>query len=118
VTFKCRHGTDWRTTTTHLRDDGTLNGTESYHVTTDGLHLHPNILGEAVYVTHAPLLYVPTHPEVTSDEEIEELKRMTEMDTTGVERQASAITSHQMEADMDTMIHMYTPGASHSREST
>lgn len=51
-------------------------------------------------------------PSVTSDKELQALKEMAEM--TGLNTLTSAIETHKMEADLDTLLHVHCTRENHS----
>jgi hypothetical protein len=80
-----------------------------------GLQMYPALQGESQYTSRAPVLFTPTIPPIVSSGKAATLKQMTSVDRTGVERLVTGISSHHMDADVNTLLHLHD--TSHQFES-
>jgi hypothetical protein len=79
VFFKCKQQQEWTTTHMVLQDTGVLRNIDCCHVTTEGVQLYPLLDGETVFDSPAPSLYTPSLPEITSAEEIQLLRKLSDL---------------------------------------
>jgi hypothetical protein len=63
--------------------------------------------GESQYPLRAPILFTPIIPRIISSGEEAALKQMASVDRTGVERLVTSISSHHMDADVNTLLHLH-----------
>jgi hypothetical protein len=104
VILKCWQHQSWKTTSLVLHGAGTLSNTEKCHLTSEGIQLYPGLSGKSEFTVHAPELYTPSLPPVTSHEEFEQLKKMYATLGTETEHQSSVDFSRKNELDLSTLV--------------
>jgi hypothetical protein len=85
---------------------------QSCHVTSGGLQLFAELHGETEVQVRVPLMIYPSHPTVTSDSELETLRKMSEQQEIG--ELVSTISAHKMEADVYTLIKLHSSTLPHT----
>jgi hypothetical protein len=105
--FPCQQN---RTSETHsllLQGGGLLLNAASRSFTSKGVQMSAALQGESQYSSPGPTLFTPTIlPIVTSGEQAA-LQRMVSVDRTGLGQLATSISSHHMNADVDTLFHIH-----------
>jgi hypothetical protein len=104
--LKCLKQQSWDIHSTVLHGAGTLANAKTCYIIADGIHQYPGIHGDTEFSIQAPSLYTPVLPSVTSDEELERLRNITQEAGAEIELLTSSIPSHQMEADLRTLIRL------------
>jgi hypothetical protein len=72
-----------------------------------GLQVTAALQGESQYTSRAPVLFTPTIPPIVSSGEAVALKQMAPVDRTRLERLVTSISSHYMNADVNTLFHLH-----------
>jgi hypothetical protein len=103
--LRCRQQQRWKTTPISLLGTGILRNAASCHVTTEEVQLYPKLSGETVFLAQNSLLHTPSLPAVASTSELQVLK-ITEMTKIGM--LAPAISSHRMQAGVNTLFHKHS----------
>jgi hypothetical protein len=62
--------------------------------------------GESQYSSPRPIFITPVIPRISPGQEAA-LQRMVSVDRTGVEQLVSSISSHHMDADVNTLLHIH-----------
>jgi hypothetical protein len=62
---------------------------------------------ESKYASRAPVLFTPTILPIVSSGEAAALKQVASVDRTGVERLVTSISSHHLDADVNTLLHLH-----------
>jgi hypothetical protein len=104
VFFRCRKQRKWDTESILLHGPGILRNTEQCLVTTNGMQLYPVLSGETTFTGQVPALYTPILPPVIEPSESLHIRELTS--TTGMADLESAIKSHHLDTDVDTLLLM------------
>jgi hypothetical protein len=62
-----------------LQDTGIIENAALCHVITECVQLYPLLDGETTFESQTPLLYTPVLPEVMSKDELQKLRKLSEM---------------------------------------
>ena len=103
--------------TMRLEQAGYLKGTESCYLALQGLHLYPALRRETEFSASIPLLFTPAVPAAASADEIEILRQMSFLNETHLEELSSSISSHRIEADINTLFHLHASSFHHASKS-
>ena len=87
-----------------LQGAGVLSNPGSCYGTSEGVQLYRALTGESEFPIGAPLLYTPSLLAVNSTSGQEVLRKMLEMNGTEFGQLATAISSHRIEAGVNTLI--------------
>lgn len=90
-----------------LEGGGTLQNAESCYLTLPGMQLYPAMRGESEFSTQNPVLYTPTIPAVATTREKEVLQQLSLLNGTNLEQLSTSISSHHIEADINTLLHLH-----------
>jgi hypothetical protein len=107
VFFQCQQK---RTSETHsllLQGGGLLLNAARCSFTSKGLQMSAALQGESQYYSPGPILFTPTILTIVSSGEKAALKRMVSVDRTSLEQLATSISSHHMDADVKTLLHIH-----------
>jgi hypothetical protein len=102
--LKCWQQQSWKTTSLALHGAGSLSNTERCHLTSEGIQLYPGLSGKSEFTVHAPELYTPSLPPVTSHEELVKLKQMYASLGTETEHLSSVDFTRRNELDLSTLV--------------
>jgi hypothetical protein len=103
-------------TTLTLYGSGIIKGAASYHVTTEGVHLHPVLSAETRFTSPTPRLYAPYLTVMKSGEELQALKSFAGKPYFGT--LATATKSHQSVPDIDTLFQIHAIKDMHTHGSS
>ena len=112
--LRCRHSRSWQASTTKLEGAGLLKGVESCYLALQGLQLYPASRGEKEFLARIPILFTPAVPAAASADEMEILRQMSFLNGTHLEELSSRISSHHIEADVNTLIHLHASSLQHA----
>jgi hypothetical protein len=73
--------------------------------------------GESQYFSPGPMLFIPIIPRIIFSGDEAALKQMASVDRTGVERFVTSISSHHMDADVNTLLHLHDTSQQFERKS-
>jgi len=99
-----------------LEGGGFLENAESCHLTLQGLQLLHALRGKAEFSSQGPDLFIPTIPTVSTREEAV-LQQMSLTDGTKLEQLSTSISSHHIEADMNTLFHLHASSQQYANKS-
>jgi hypothetical protein len=112
--FKCQRRHSWETFTMTLQVALLLSKAGSCDVTSEEVQLYQALSGVSVFSIGAPMLYTPSLPAVNSTSGQEVLRKRLEMKVTEICQLATAILSHRIEADTDTLIQLHSSRIQHT----
>jgi hypothetical protein len=107
VFFQCQQN---RTSETHslvLKGGGLLLNAASCSFTSKGLQMSEALQGESPYSSPGPTRFTPTILPIVTSGVKAALQRKVLVDRTGLEQLATNISSHHMNADVDTLFHIH-----------
>jgi hypothetical protein len=90
----------------HLEGSGFLLNAGRCSLITEGLRLLPTLQGEIQYTARAPELFTPAIQKIVTSREAV-LRQMSSLDRTRLEQLVTSISSHHMEADVNTLLHLH-----------
>jgi len=99
-----------------LEGGGFLENAESCYLTLQGLQLFPALRGKAEFSAQGPDLFIPTIPAVSTREDAV-LQQMSFTDGTKLEQLSTSISSHHIEADMNTLFHLHASSQQYASKS-
>jgi hypothetical protein len=67
--------------------------------------------GESQYSSSGPILFTPVIPRIISPGEKAALQRKVSVDRTSLEQLATSISSHHIDADVSTLLHIHDTSA-------
>jgi len=104
--FRC-HGTNggWTTHNMLLDGAGTLSGGQSCHIIWGELQLYAEVRGNSQFEVPGPQIRIPPQLTVTSDSELEFLKKISE--TNKVDELIATVTAHKMEVSVDDLLTLH-----------
>jgi hypothetical protein len=88
-----------------LEGAGILSGEQSCHITSEDLQLYAEIGGNSQFEVPTPQIIYPSPPAVTSDSELEVLKKISE--TTKVDELIATVSAHKMEENVDELVKLH-----------
>jgi hypothetical protein len=94
---------------------GFLKNAQSCYLTLQGLHLFPALRGKAEFSAQGPELFIPTIPAVSTREEA--VLQMSFTDGTKLEKLSTSISSHHIEADINTLFHLHASSQQYASKS-
>jgi hypothetical protein len=97
-----------------LQGAGMLKGAESCYLALQVLQLCPALRGEKEFSARIPILFTPAFPAAASADEMDTLRQMSLLNGTHLEELSSSITSHHMEADINTFFHLHASSLQHA----
>ena len=112
--LRCRHNRSWQASTTKLEGAGLLNGVESCYLALQGLQLYPVLRGEKEFSAKIPILFTTAVPAAASADEMDILRQMSFVNGTHLEKLSSSISSHHIEEDVNTLIHLRASSLQHA----
>ena len=113
--LQCQHNRSWEVYTM-TEGGGVLKNAGSCYLTLQGLQLYPTLRGETEFLANFPELFTPTIPVVSSAHEMEVLRQMS-LNGTSMEQLSTSISSHHIEADINTLLHLHACSLKHASES-
>jgi hypothetical protein len=112
--LQCQRNHSWQAGTMTLNGGGILQNAESCYLTMQGLQLYPTLRGETELSAQVQVLLTPAVPAVASDREVEVMQQMSLLDGTNLEQLATSISSHHIEANINTLFHLHASGLRHA----
>jgi hypothetical protein len=106
VFFQCQQNRSSETHSLLLQGGGLLLNAARCSFTSKGLQMSAALQGESQYSSPGPILFIPVIPRISPGEEAA-LQRMISVDRTGVEQLVSSISSHHMDAHVNTLLHIH-----------
>jgi hypothetical protein len=100
-----------------LEEAGFLEGARSCYLALQGPQLYPALRGETEFSARVPILFTPAVPAVASADEMEILRQMSFLNETHLEELSSSISSHHIEADINTLFHLHASSLQHASKS-
>ena len=73
--------------------------------------------GETEFAARVPMLFTPAVPAVASANEMQILRQMSFLNETHLEELSSSISSHRIEAYINTLFHLHTASLQHASKS-
>jgi hypothetical protein len=116
VYFQCQRNRTSETTSLSLQGSGLLLNAARCSFTSKGLQMTAALQGESQYFSPGPILFTPIIQRISSGVEAA-LKQMASVDRTGVERLVSSISSHHMDEDVNTLLHLHDASQEFVRKS-
>jgi hypothetical protein len=107
VFFQCQQNRTSGTQSLLLQGSGLLLNAASCSFTTKGLQMSAALQGESQYSSQGPTPFTPTILQIVTSGEKAALQRMVWVDRTGLEQLATSISSHHMDADVSTLLHIH-----------
>ena len=114
--LQCQQDHSWHAATMTLDGGGVLQNAESCYITMQGLQLYPTLRGETALSGQVPVLFTPAVPAVATDREVQVMQQMSLLNTTNVEQLATSISSHHIEADINTLFHLHASSLRHANK--
>jgi hypothetical protein len=102
--LQCQHNRSWEAYNMTLEGGGFLENAESCYLALQGLELYPALRGETEFSAPVPVLFIPTVPAVASAHELEVLRQISIYNGTSLEQLSTSISSHHIEADINTLL--------------
>jgi hypothetical protein len=90
-----------------LQGSGVLSNAGSCFLTLPGLQLYPALEGKMDFSGEGPVLFNPTHPAVTTQQEANLLQQMSFINASELDQLTSSISKHHIEADVNTPFHVH-----------
>jgi len=87
---------------------------ETCYLTLQGLQLYPALKGEKEFSARIPVLFTPAVPAAASADEMDILRQMSFENGKHLEELSSSISSHQIEADVNTLIRLRASSLQHA----
>jgi len=97
-----------------LEGGGFLENAESCYLTLQGLQLFPALRGEAEFSAQGPDLFIPA---VLSTREEVVLQQLSFLDGTKLEELSTSISSHHIEADINTLFQLHASSQQYASKS-
>jgi hypothetical protein len=107
VHLQCQTNRTSETGSLLLEGSGLLLNAPRCSFMSKGLQMTAALQGESQYTSRAPVLFTPTILPIVSSGEEAALKHMASVDRTRLERLTTSISSHQMDADVDTLLYLH-----------
>jgi hypothetical protein len=73
----------------------------------EGLQLFPSLQGEIQYTPQSPELFIPAIQRIVTSREEAVLRQISSLDGTKLEQLVTSISSHYMDADVNTLLHLH-----------
>ena len=83
-----------------------MKGVETCYLALQGLQLYPALRGEKEFSTRIPVLFTSAVPAAASADEMDILRQMSLENGTHLQELSSSISSHHIEADVNTLIRL------------
>ena len=115
--LQCQQNRTWEVHSMTLEGGGFLENAESCYLTLQGLQLFPALRGKAEFSAQGPDLFIPTIPAVVSTREEAVLQQMSFTDESKLEQLATSISSHPIEADINTLFHLHASSQQYASKS-
>ena len=81
-----------------------------------GLQLYPTLRGERKLSGQVPVLFTTDVPAVASNHKVQVMQQMSLLNATNLEQLATSISSHLIEADINTLFHLYASSLRHANK--
>ena len=112
-----QHDRSWQANTMTMEMGGYLDGAISCYLAVQGMHLYSALRGETEFAARVPILFTPAVHVVASADEMETLRQMSFLNETHLEELSSSISSHHIEADINTLFHLHASSLQHASKS-
>jgi hypothetical protein len=110
--FRCREAEGWTSVNLMLEGAGTLEGSQSCHITSGELQLYAEIRGSSQFEVPTPHIIIPSQIAVTSDSELGALRNV--LDTGKVDEIIATVSAHKMEANVDDLVKLHPTSTPHT----